>query len=156
MLKFGEKTYLLASQQGIFGFKTFQIRDDLTMKYKRHVTDNAKMRIDDIDDMTTATIAGKQFVFMTSAAEDGVTAFWMQRWGNVKERASASPETGLYIDKPVALATASLDGKFYLIVAAAGSGSVSTLQVGAWSQLSPLDHVLGNLHTRFDGVTALF
>ena len=90
VLKFGEKTYLLASLQGVSGFKTFQICDDLTMKYKRHVTDNAKMRI---DDMTTATIASKHFVFMTSAAEDGVTAFWMQRWGNVKERASASPET---------------------------------------------------------------
>ena len=154
-LKFGAKTYFLASQQGVTGFKTFQVRDDLTMKYKRHVTDNTKARIDDIDDMTAASLAGRQFVFMTSAAEDGVTAFWVQRWGNVKERGSASPETGLYIDKPVALATATLDGKLYVIVAAAGSGSLSTLQVGAWGQLTPVDHVLDSLETRFDGVTAL-
>ena len=28
-------------------------------------------------------------------------------------------------------------------------------QVGAWGQLTPVDHVLGSLETRFDGVTAL-
>ena len=150
-----ESVVLNFGSKAVSGFKTFQIRDYLTMKYKRHVTDNPKARIDDIDDMTAATLAGRQFVFMTSAAEDGVTAFWVQRWGNVKERASASPETGLYIDKPVALVTATLDGNLYVIVAAAGSGSLSTLQVGSWGQLTPIDHVLDSLETRFDGVTAL-
>jgi len=100
-------------------------------------------------------MAGRSFFFAASALEDGVTAYWMGQWGNIKERGSLSPGNGLWVDAPTALATSEVDGKLFLIVGAAGSGTLTSVMVNQWGGLFTRDHMLDSLSTRFDGVSAV-
>ena len=62
---------------------------------------------------------------------------------------------GLGIAAPTALATAMIDGRAYVLLAAAGSGTVSVAEVSASGQMFVRDHVMDDLATRFAGITAL-
>ncbi len=48
-----------------------------------------------------------------------------------------------------------MDGVSYLVLAAAGSSSLTVIEVGAQGDLTIRDHLLDTLHTRFGGVAAL-
>lgn len=149
------KTFMVASQSGVEGFSTFRIRDDLSLKYNRHFDDNARAHISTVDAMTSTSFHTRSFFFVASAAEDGVTAYWMGQWGNVRERGTLDPGNGLFIDAPTALETAHVGGRLYLIVGGSGSNSLSVMQVNAWGGIFKKDHLLDDLSTRFAGVTAL-
>lgn len=149
------KTFMVSSQAGVDGFSTFRVRDDLSLEYRRHFDDNDRAHISTVEAMASASFHTRSFFFVASAAEDGVTAYWMGKWGNVRERGTLDAGGGLSIDAPTALETAEIGGRLYLIVAGSGSGTLSIIQVNQWGGLFPKDHLLDDLSTRFDGVTAL-
>ena len=146
---------MVASQKGVSGFQSFRVRDDLSLEYKRHVDDNARAHIEEVDAFSSGKMAGRSFFFAASGIEDGVTAYWMGQWGNIKERGSIGPDNGLWVDVPTGLATAEVGGQLYLVVAAAGSGTLTTVQVNQWGGLFPSDHELDDRNTRFGGVSAV-
>ncbi len=149
------KTFMVSSQAGVGGFSTFRVRDDLSLEYRRHFDDNNRSHISTVEAMASANFHTRSFFFVASAAEDGVTAYWMGKWGNVRERGTLDPGNGLFIDAPTALETAEIGGRLYLIVAGSGSGTLSVIQVNQWGGLFMKDHLLDDLSTRFAGVTAL-
>jgi hypothetical protein len=155
VIQFSGKSFLVASQYGIEGFETFRIRDDLSLEYRRHFDDNARAHIKQISAMASGEVADRKFFFTASAIEDGVTAYWMGQWGNVRERGTLSPENSLWVDAPTALATVDVGGYLYLVIAAAGSGTLTTVRVSQWAALSVQDHEIDSLETRLAGVTAV-
>lgn len=155
VIQLGGKTFMVSSQTGVEGFSTFRIRDDLSLKYNRHFDDNNRAHISTVEAMTSTTFHTRSFFFVASAAEDGVTAYWMGVWGNVRERGTLDPSNGLFIDAPTTLETAHVGGRLYLIVGGSGSGTLSVLEVNQWGGIFPKDHLLDDRTTRFDGVTAL-
>lgn len=149
------KTFMMASQLDQSGFRSFRIRDDLSLEYKAQFLDDTDNYIDNISAMASGTIAGRTYVFTASGFEDGVTAWWVGQWGNIKERDSESATSGLAINAPTALDTATVDGNLFLVIGAAVSGSLSVLKVNEWGGLFLKDHEIDNLSTRFGGVAAL-
>ncbi len=75
--------------------------------------------------------------------------------GDLIWRDSLGADDGLGIAAPSAMQVITAHGATWVILAAAGSGSLSVMQLAANGQLSPADHVLDTLATRFGGVTAL-
>lgn len=154
-LQVAGKTFMVSSQLGQAGFQAYQIRDDLSLEHKSTWGDTTNTYAGDISALTSATLDGRSYFFAASGQDAGVTCYWMGQWGNVKDRGSAGVSDGLWVSAPSALETATVDGKLYLIVGAAGSGTLSVLRVNNWGSLFIEDHVMDALDTRFAGVSAL-
>ena len=149
------KTFMVASQLNQSGFRSFRIRDDLSLEYKNQFLDDGHNHIDGISALASGTISGRSYVFTASGTEDGVTAWWVGQWGNIKERDSADASTGLAVNAPTALETVTVDGNLFLVLGAATSSSISVLKVNEWGGLFLKDHEIDSLDTRFGGISAL-
>ncbi|MCT8330674.1 calcium-binding protein [Albidovulum sediminis] len=104
--------------------------------------------------LTAAVIGGQGWVFAGSAADHGVTALRLGVDGTLSHAGSIGAAEGFGLDTPTALAVAAQAGATYLIVADAGSSSLSVLRLDAGG-LTPTDYVLDMLTTRFQGTIAL-
>lgn len=149
------KTFLVTTQWGEAGFRSYRLRDDYSVEYKNWFDGSVKAATGDITALAGVEIDGRNFFFTASAVEDGVTAWWIGQWGNIKQRDTTGAGEGLGISDPSALDTAVVDGTAFLVVGAAGSGTLSVLRVGRWGGLFQEDHILDSLSTRFAGVTAV-
>ena len=149
------KSFMVAAQQGVDGFRSFRIRDDLTLEVKKQFPDSAETFTGDISAIESAQVAGRSFFFAASAQDAGVSSYWMGKWGNIKLRDSFGPADGPGFSAPDALETVVVDGVIYLLLGAAGSSSISVLRVNQFGGLFFEDQVLDTLDTRFQGVSAL-
>lgn len=149
-----DRSFLIAAQRGQEGFRSFRLRDDLSLEHRRHIADTETTYAQDVTAMTGAQIAGRSF-FFTGSAEAGVSSYWMGKWGNVKARDSLGAEDGWGITAPSVMETAVVNDTGFVLVGAAGAGSLSVLRVNPWGGLFQEDHQLDSLTTRFDGITAL-
>jgi hypothetical protein len=105
--------------------------------------------------MAHARIGTEDFVFTASGTENAITSWRVNLSGTVTARDNSAAGDGLWISAPTAMETVTVAGQTYLIVAAAGSGSLSTLAVDANGMLRVTGHLLDDLNSRFAGVSAL-
>ncbi|MFA3920783.1 calcium-binding protein [Ruegeria hyattellae] len=75
--------------------------------------------------------------------------------GTLVEAGRSGAVHGLGFSTPTAMESVAGHGANWVIMAAAGSGTLSVLRVGAGGQLTPTDHLLDTGETRFGGVQAL-
>ena len=119
------------------------------------IPDSASSHADHAVALTSATVAGTTYVFALGAVDPGLTAWATSATGALTEVAGIGMAEGLWISTPTALDVVTVAGVPYLVVAAAGSGSLSLVAVGPGGSLQVTDHVLDDLNSRFGGVTAL-
>lgn len=105
--------------------------------------------------LITASVAGQGFVITAAAGSGRVAVHAIGAGGALDLRTELLPGHGIGINTPSALAMAEVAGESYLIVAGAGSSSLTVLRLAADGALTPTDHVLDDLTTRFAGVSAL-
>ena len=117
--------------------------------------DSPAVYADRVSAVTSAEIDGSGYLFSAGAGDVGVTAWRIGASGDLAAVDNADFDDGLWISAPTALTTGSAFGKTYVVVAAAGSGSLSAIEVAADGEMRVTDHVLDALDTRFAGVTAL-
>ncbi|EBA11285.1 beta-lactamase, putative [Roseobacter sp. CCS2] len=101
------------------------------------------------------TVAGQHFVISTSTFQNGVTARAVDETGNIISETTIGADDGLWTSAPTALEAATVGGDTYLILAAAGTDSLSVVELGADGSMIVRDHVLDSRDTRFGGVTSL-
>lgn len=102
----------------------------------------------------TAITAAAGFIY-TVDATNRLAGWQVDVTGGLSEVAALTAETGLWIADATAMQTVVVAGVTYLVLAAAGSSSLTVVEVGAQGALTIRDHLLDTLHTRFGGVTAL-
>ncbi len=85
------------------------------------------------------------------SGHDRLTSYTISGSGQLTQAASLGAAEGLSITTPSALATAELGGHSYAILAAAGTSTLSVVEVGADGHLTATDQVLDDLNTRFAG-----
>ncbi len=105
--------------------------------------------------LTVATVAGTTYTLSTATEGDGVTVWSTMTNGFLKSVGSMGAENGLWVSDPTAMITAEVDGRTFVVLASAGSGSLSVMELSATGALTVTDHVIDDLNTRFSGVTAL-
>lgn len=155
VLNVAGKTFMIGSQLDQSGFRSFEIRDDLSLNHKRHFEDTPTTFVDDITDLGSGKLMGRTFFFASSGFDDGVSSYWIGRWGNVKPADSIGPDSGLWVDAPRAMAVVEMADQLFLVLGSAGSGSLSVIEVNPWGGLFVRDHHLDSLDTRFAGVSAV-
>ena len=125
-------------------YQSQTIYPDLNQTYAENITA-----------LTSATVGATQYLFTASGTKNGVTSWAVANNGNIGSRANMGNDEGLWITAPSAMEIAQVAGETFLIVASAGSNSLSVLQVGIDGSLTMRDHMLDTLDSRFAGVTDL-
>lgn len=119
------------------------------------IDDKGRTAAKEITAMTTGIIDGVTFVFTASASDLGISAWQVRDAGNMTARETLRPDTGLWASAPTAIEAIRVGGQDYVIMAAGGSSSLTVISTGPVGELQVVDHVIDDLNTRFDGVTAL-
>lgn len=109
----------------------------------------------DVAALATARIGATGFLYTASTQDLGVTAWQITTDGHVIARDTLRPADRLWMTTPTAMETVTVAGKTYVIVAGAGSSSLTVLETDSAGALTVADHVIDDRNTRFDGVTAL-
>lgn len=106
-------------------------------------------------DLQVAQVGGQRMLFTLGGSDPGLTSWRIQGDGSLMPLASLAPEEGLWIAAPSALGQAVVAGVTYLIVGAAGSSSLSVVEVAADGSMQVVDHVLDDRLSRIGGLSAL-
>lgn len=110
---------------------------------------------DPIDTMTTGMVDGTPFLFTASSNPNSV-ASWKVSSSNLPVKTDTITfADGLWISNPTAMQVLELAGSTYLIVASAGSSSLTTLLVKPDGSLEITDHLLDDLDLRLAGINTL-
>lgn len=102
-----------------------------------------------------ARIAGQDYLFSANAVQNGVTSWAIDSDGALDASDHIGADDNLWISVPSVMQTARVGDVDYLILGAAGSGTISVMEVGTDGSLIVRDHLLDSRNSRFDGITAL-
>ena len=106
--------------------------------------------------LETVTAGGISFLLAADATSSAVYSYRIDTAsGALTFTDSLGAANGLGVAAPSAMKSVEVGGVTWVILAAAGSGSLSVMQLLPSGQLEPVDHVLDTLATRFGGVAAL-
>lgn len=118
--------------------------------------DSGSWRVEGTVALTTAHAGTRDFLLAADAGTQGVRSYRINTTSGALTAAdSLGAADGIGIDTPTAMETVRANGATWVILAAAGTGSLSVMRLGADGGLQLADHVLDTLDTRFAGVTAL-
>ena len=120
------------------------------------VTGNALSLIDQalatpggaISDITFASGYGTNWMVALDAQNDALET-WSVSPAGLAHRATFGAVDGLGINTPTAVSSVTLAGQPYVVLASANSNSVSLVRIEADGSMTPTDHVLDDLNTRF-------
>ncbi|WP_394155582.1 calcium-binding protein [Loktanella salsilacus] len=122
---------------------------------KRLVPDLNRTYAADITATATASIGGNTYLYTASATESGISAWSVAGNGNLVGRHDMGNADGLWVSNPTTLVSCTTGGRSFLVLASAGTDSLSVLRVEADGSLTIVDHLLDTRDTRFGSVTAL-
>lgn len=103
----------------------------------------------------TTTIGGQNFIITASGIQNGITARAVDGAGQVASETTIGADDGLWISAPTALGVATLGGVTYVVLGAAGTDSLSVIELAPDGSMTVRDHVLDARETRFGGVTSI-
>ena len=155
LLQVSGKSFLVASQHNQPGYRHFEVRDDLSLAFKKHTADTADNYLGDITAMAQGSVDGKTYFFTADGTGDGISSYWMGRYGNIKERDNLGAADGFAIDAPSALDTALVDGQLFVLAGGAGTHTLSSLKVNTFGGLFEADTQIDSLNTRFGDISAI-
>lgn len=103
----------------------------------------------------TANVGGQNYVITASGIQNGITARAVDSAGQVAGETTIGADDGLWISAPTALGVATLGGVTYVVLGAAGTDSLSVIELAPDGSMTVRDHVLDARETRFGGVTSI-
>ncbi|HHH89297.1 MAG TPA: hypothetical protein ENK45_01890, partial [Aliiroseovarius sp.] len=154
-LAVGGQQMVYASLAGSGGLTRFTVAANGSLTAAGSIADTAQTYTGDSVALATVSAGGLNYVISASSAEHGITAHVVKPGGQLVAVASIGAREGLGIANPSALETVSTGGQEYLVLASAGTSSLSVIQVQDDGGLLLTDHVLDGLDTRFQAVSVL-
>ncbi len=134
-----------------------QLRFDSAGMLMNHavIHDTAPQTTNQIAAIATTTIGTQSFVVSASAAQNGLTTRQISGDGAVMTSQTIGADDGLWISAPTALEIVTLGNHTYAVLGAAGSDSLSVIEIGPDGSMIVRDHILDAREMRFGGVTSL-
>lgn len=105
--------------------------------------------------LAVAETAGGDYLLSANAVSHRVQAYAIAGNGSLSAAGHSGAELGLGIAAPTAIEVVQVAGHSYAVVSSAGSSSLSVIEVMADGTLRPVDHIIDDLHSRFQAVEAL-
>ncbi|OIQ32473.1 MAG: hypothetical protein BM562_04160 [Alphaproteobacteria bacterium MedPE-SWcel] len=146
---------VVAAGAGHPGLETYLRGSDGSLSPLSARGDTASTYVAQVDMMAAAMVNGQQLVFAASGHESGVSAYRLDSNGGLSHMDSLGAREGIGINAPTALLSTEVGGQPVLVLAAAGSNSISVVGIGSDGNLSLRDHLTDSLSTRFGAVTVM-
>ncbi len=155
VVQIGGQTFFYAARSGESTIHTYSVAANgaMTLVGSR-VLDGTYPGVD-ISSLIPVTVGGNRFMVSLSLDADVVRTFPFLANGALGNPRAIGAPNGLGIGDPSDVAVVETGGTTYLVVASAGSSSLSVLAVGADGSMTVADHVIDTLDTRFQGVQAV-
>ena len=109
----------------------------------------------ELSDVTTVEVGGRVFLLTASALGNYVSIHAVHPNGKTWPTETIWSDRGTGLNQPTHLETVKVGGITYLIVGSSQSSSLTTMRITSAGGLEPIDHVIDERTTRFDGITAL-
>lgn len=148
-------SFLVASNEGVPGLQVWGVHDGTTLIAQDQVADSPTSHLGDVVALTTCELDGVQYVFAASGVDAGVTSYRLNADGSMDERSTIGTDDGLWVSAPTQIQSVKSGDGIYLIVGAAGSSSLSVLEVTLGGHLWVVDHVIDEAASHFRNLSAL-
>ena len=110
---------------------------------------------EDVAALAHANLAGGEFLFSARTTNAAVTSWQIGTGGDLVEVGSIGVAQGVGISAPTALQVVDFAGETFLLMAAAGSSSISVVGVNGTGGLEFRDQVIDDLNSRFAHVQVM-
>lgn len=153
----GSARLLVASIAGRGGLSVFEYPQNAQEATRRDtINDTAALFIGDPVGLVSAEHGGATYIYAASSGDEaGISAFRLGSSGQLNHVGSLRVEDGLWVDSITRLDAVEAGGQTYLLVAAAGSGSLSVVRIGEAGAMNVVDHMLDDLNTRFANIAVI-
>lgn len=148
----GANSYLVATQPNGSGLTAFQVQGDGSLIAVAPAPDPG---IGPLSDLASLTAYGQNWVLGAALATDTAQSYTIDGAGALTHVAGFGAPDGLGIATPTKIVPILLEGQPHILMASSDSGSLSILRLEADGSFTATDHILDNLHTRFDNPTVL-
>ncbi len=143
---FGATDMLTLAHSDTDQISTYHINADGTLT----AADSVSAQADFLQTLQSGT---NHFVIAADAVNSAITTYSVDpTTGTLNEVAADSAIQTLGINAPTAVETVQAYGEAWVVVAGAGSNSLTAMKLGSDGQLTATDHALDTLHTRFGDV----
>lgn len=126
---------------------TFTLQDDLSQP--------GYLNAPDLIDFEVINTGTETLLIAASSSGNGIESYLLDANGTPTLVSEHSADTLLPVGTPTKMATGMVGDQHFVILAAAGSSSLTVLRVDPGGELTPVDHVIDNKYTRFSDVTEL-
>lgn len=150
----GGKTYLYYTVWGKSGFDRVEVAADGTLSGRMHVADTAALFLGDVTAIHGASLGGQDYVFVSGGLDAGVHGYRMAADGSLEMVATLSPENG-GLSGIGAMASASVSGQDYLLVAAGGTDQLLVYALAQDGSLALRHAEIDTGETRFADASTL-
>ncbi|WP_339637935.1 calcium-binding protein [uncultured Sulfitobacter sp.] len=155
-VEFGASTMVVASIAGRAGLSVFDYANAGDIQRRATVNDNDTLFLGNPVGLTCVEQGGLRYVYAASSGDEaGISAFRLSSSGQLNAVGRLEVEDGLWVSNITQLEGVTAGGQNYLLVAAAGSGSLSVVALDEGGAMRVSDHVLDDLDTRFDDITVM-
>ncbi|MDA5095388.1 hypothetical protein O2N63_14970 [Aliiroseovarius sp. KMU-50] len=149
------KVALYGALQGSPGIGQLLFDSTGTLSETRLTGDNDATVASGANALAAATIGGKGFVYSVSASNVGITSWAIGGDGALTSVQTIGADDNLWVSAPTKIEVATVDGVSFLVLASAGSNSLTVMHLSASGSVTVVDHVLDNRNTRFSDVSAM-
>lgn len=148
-------TYVYSANANSTGFTQYTVDAAHQLSVQNNLSAFSSTDAADITDLEVVSNDGHSVLIALSQKDHGLKSYALAADGSPVEVTAVSAGEMLPISDPAALATGSVAGHTFTIVASSGSSSLTVLKVHTDGSLEPVDHVLDNKWTRFDKATEI-
>lgn len=148
-------TYLFGGINGSAGIASWQLSGSSTLVAKPAMADSETLLLADVSALVSARVGAANLLVSASAGENGLSSFRIGADGSLVAADSLDARQNLAVAAPSAMKAVALDGQTYLLVASAGSSSLSVVRLREDGAMQVVDQVIDGLDTRFSGASVL-
>lgn len=154
-LTYGDYSFTYTSAQGTGGIQAYLFNENYDFVERGNYADTTETYLGDVADMTSVYVNNNMLLLSISAHENALSAYRVNYGGRLVLRDTVLPDEGSGFSLPQALETVSVNGKTFVIMASAGSNSLTVYRLWHHGRLDEVDHLLDTTHTRFQDASVL-
>lgn len=151
----GPERIVFLSSLTTSGIVAYQLTETDTLTGRRVYSGDAAQYANGIADMAVVQHGGQSYLYAASATNHGLSAFRIDAGGSLTLLSDIGMSQSLPINTPMALTAVTLADTPYLVVAGAGSSSLTVLRVLDDGTLQATEQMMDTGHTRFEGASFL-
>ncbi len=149
------KTFLFAVERGAPGIAAYWMQPGDSFSAEVIYPDTGFDYFGDIAAFASVVIGAQTFLFAASAFDAGINSFSIANDGALQFADSVASSDGSGFSLPQVLETVVVGAQTYLLMASAGSDSITVYAVGSGGVLTETDHMIDTVDTRFNDASVL-